>query len=356
MSPNVYNEPAALQAQAIASRSLVHYYINNPPEDGYPEDDPFNNSSKYQVFIPYQFDRLALQEQHLITEAVASGHYIAYAIDNPDALAMKALFAADMKAHTADGTFDKPYLVRVPEPISTACDADNEAVNQYGMSQQGANRWARGHECSYVGAPVITTTGNISGTQWSVAWPHTEYILTHYYTNIHLHNQTGTRLTPKYRWVPLQVDWHTADNQIPIMEHGTGYSVTFQVQNTGVVTWTGTGQIALIYHGWNVAGTAQSDPSSKIYAGLTITSSVAPGAVATDTITLYPPVPPQPGTAYQLRFEMGAWEQTLEDWVGFNELEPGYPWPTYDISVYVRSTRSQSVFLPLLNRTGATTQ
>jgi hypothetical protein len=340
MSPDPYGEPAALHAQAVASRSLVNYYINNPPENGIPPDVPFNNSSKYQVFLPYRYEKLTTNEQQLVSDAVASGEYLAYAVDNPDALAAKALFAADIYEHTAAA--NKPYLVGVPDPISTACDADNAAAHQYGMSQEGANRWARGHECSYVGA-----TGDPPGERWSVQWEHAEYILTHYYTNIHLHNQNGDRLTPQYRWVPLQIDWHTPDNNIPIMEHGTGYSVTFQIQNTGVYTWLGTGQFALIYHGWNIAGVQQRDAQAETYALLDITEPVPPGAMVEDSIMLYPVNPPEPGTAYKLRFEMGLWQAPPDDFVGFSEAETGYTWPTYDVTVCVGGPCQEQVFPPL---------
>ncbi len=350
MSPDPYGEPAALHVQAVASRSLVNYYINNPPEDGVPPDDPFNNSSKYQVFIPYRFEKLLADEQQQVSAAVASGYYIASAIDNPSHYAAKALFAADMWGQTDDASWDKPYLVGVPDPISTACDADDEAVNRYGLSQQGANRWARGHECSYSGA--TPAPGNPAGGPWSVKWEHAEQILTHYYSNIHVHDQDGNRLTPKYRWAPLQIDWHTAGNDIPIMHHGSGYPVTFEVQNTGVITWIGTGQIALIYHGWELP----DQQIAEVHRLLDVTHPVSPGGAITDSVTLYPPDPPRPGTAYQLRFEMGLWRDPPDDWVGFGEAEPGYPWPTYDVTVCVGGPCQEQVFLPMVTCGMGTTQ
>ncbi|MCS6910450.1 MAG: SpoIID/LytB domain-containing protein [Anaerolineales bacterium] len=58
MSPAVYGEAIATRAQAIASRSFVHYYIGNPPQAGSPPDLPLNNSTKYQVFVPFSFEQL----------------------------------------------------------------------------------------------------------------------------------------------------------------------------------------------------------------------------------------------------------------------------------------------------------
>jgi hypothetical protein len=92
MNPDPYSEPAALYAQALASRSFVQYYINNPPELGDPPDEPFNNSNKYQVFIPYQFEYSTPSAQQQIREAMVSGAYLAAAEDNPDKLAAKAVW------------------------------------------------------------------------------------------------------------------------------------------------------------------------------------------------------------------------------------------------------------------------
>ena len=207
MSPELYGEATALEAQAVVSRSFANYYINNPPTV------EFNNSTQYQAFIPYRFEGLNSDEspndvnhcastllngdQQKVCAAVASGDYIASASPSGNQFAAKALFTADIKDDTDDGTFDKPYLASVLEPISVACDAVDEGENQYGMSQKGANRWARGHQCSR------PRDDNFEGDPWSVKWTRSEQILFHYYTGVHLRDQSGNRLSPEYRWNPL---------------------------------------------------------------------------------------------------------------------------------------------------------
>jgi len=355
MTPSVYGEPTALRVQAIASRSYAGWFINNAPDD-------FDNSSARQVFIPFRFDSLnptaeplepdetnpclstTLNElQCMVCDAVSTGDYIGLSsVDLP----AFAEFSTDAYLQTVtntddrngDGKPDFPYLSSVDDPISydpailDIIAATN--AHQRGMSQGGLNRWILGNSSQYG-----------SGTPWSVQWNgKPEYILTHYYTNIHIRNQNGERLTPEYRWVPLQIDWHTAGNDIPIMYHGNDYPVTFEVQNTGVITWIGTGQIALIYHGWELP----DQQIAEVYRLLDVTRPVPPGGAITDSITLHPPTPPNPGTAYQLRFEMGLWRDPPDDWVGFGEAEPGYPWPTYDVTVCVGGPCQEQVFLPMV--------
>ncbi len=191
MNPWIYDEPAALHAQAIAARSYVGWNINNISA-------AINNSTDYQVFVPYKFDSLnpsatplepnttapcfasSLNDYQLLAcAAIASGNYIAREDNNPYNLPAFAEFTSDVKTathnHPQVGTF--PYLAAVNDPVSTACDSKDNGVNLAGMSQMGANRWARGHECSRPGAPV--EPGNIPGATWSVRWNNAEQILFH---------------------------------------------------------------------------------------------------------------------------------------------------------------------------------
>ncbi len=104
-----------------------------------------------------------------------------------------------------------------------------------------------------------------------------------------------------------------------------------------------------------MAGKKQLTQQPETYVLLEITDPVPPGGTAEDSITLYPPVPPEPGTAYVLRFEMGLW-QAPDDWIGFSEAEPGYPWPTYDVTVCVGGSCREQVFLPMVTRGTGVTQ
>ena len=329
-----YYHPVAIQSQAIVARSYAYWHIN--------QGSTINNSIQFQAFIPYKFESLQPgvspdnqstpcassnldSDQQIICNAVAPRYYISYGISPNDDLPAFTEFFADAWGQTASGS--QPYLLCVEDPTSTACDANNDG-HGHGMSQEGASRWARGNQCSY------TSAGDVL---WSIHWEHAEQILTHYYTGIHIRDADGTRLTPKWRWVPLKVDWQTPDNGVPIMYHGQSYDVTFRVQNSGTTTWPGTGQVYFWYHGWE-----QTKRGGEVGA----LSAVAPGGVREETVTLYPPSAPYPGTPYRLRFEMFL-EGDYED-VGFSENEPGRPWYTYDAVVCVDGPCK--VFVPLVLR------
>ncbi len=239
MNPWIYNEPVALHAQAIASRSYLGWYINNAPSG-------YDNSNGRQVFIPFRFDSLNptapplepstanpcaasslnLQQRQICT-AAASRYYIARADNNPNNYPAFAEYFADAKTMTRDHPelWRFPYLKGVDDPISTACDSTDFAGNKAGLSQRGANRWLRGHECSCEGAPV--EPGNQPGGAWSVRWKRVEQILFHYYTGVHLREAGGEALSPNYRWNPLSIST-SGDFCPPIMRHG--YSCTFTIQ------------------------------------------------------------------------------------------------------------------------------
>lgn len=218
MSPALYSQPAALRSQAVVARSYLHWQIGN-------STIALNNSTQFQAFIPYSFEGLTLNStfnpndatipcnstnldalQTTLCSANSPRHYLAQDDGNPNALPAKALFFADVKNQTVDGTFDRPYLASVNEAISTACDADDFGPG-YGLSQEGANRWARGHQCSYSGAPVVGN--NAPGGQWSVRWIKPEQILFHYYTDVNLrdagNNNAILSASPQFRWNPLDI-------------------------------------------------------------------------------------------------------------------------------------------------------
>jgi hypothetical protein len=245
MNPWIYSEQVALDAQAIAARSFLGWYINNAP-GGY------DNSNNRQVFIPFKFDSLnpsaeplepaivdpcstgsLNDQQHLICGTIASRFYIARGYNNPNSYPAFAEFTSDVKTMTRNNPdlTSFPYLASVLDPISTACDSADVGANLDGMSQKGANRWARGHECSRVGAPPAQ--GNDPGEAWSIKWGKIEQILFHYYTGVHLYDETGEKLSPDYRWNPLQITGlPTSPNS------GSTYGLSVQVQNVGVVDLT----------------------------------------------------------------------------------------------------------------------
>ncbi|GAB4401998.1 MAG: hypothetical protein OHK0052_25380 [Anaerolineales bacterium] len=246
MNPGLYNQPAALQAQAIAARSYMGYFLNNPNPD-----KPYNNSITYQAFVPFAWDSLnpvssytplepttanpclagGLSDlQQLVCEAVAPAYYIAQVNNNPNFLPAKALFSADIENQTVDATADKPYFKGVADPISTACDANTDFNNAHGigLSQEGASRWARGNQCALPGS------GNLP---WSVRWVNAQQILFHYYTGVHLRaaDDNNAILSPENRWNPLSIA--KSGTCPPWMTPGENCIFTFTVQNTGIHAW-----------------------------------------------------------------------------------------------------------------------
>jgi peptidoglycan hydrolase-like amidase len=174
---------AALRAQALAARSYADFRFR---KYGW-----MDNSSNFQVFIPYSFEFYTLggsglaeetdpcnenssitnslnTVQQLICDAVTSTH--GYYLSQDDS-AIDAQFASDSVDRTAtckneDGTGCRNadssaeifYLKEVQDPISSSvCDAvdfgqsttpgaDMDKV--WGMSQKGAMRWAKGNQCA----------------------------------------------------------------------------------------------------------------------------------------------------------------------------------------------------------------
>lgn len=318
----------SIRAMAVAARTLAYNWCGVESEN----DHRIIDDSNKQAYNPHRSD-----------EAMGGA---------AEKLRYKLIVETTVGIHmTYEGTdFDVQYrdmtgaqtLTGIPAPphigVEDPVGANYGPTLKPGMAQINSDHWASGND---------PTTDNALHPRWESY----QQILTHYYTQIRVvRGVAQERITPEYRWVPLLVNWHTTNNGIPIMEHGTGYPVTFQIQNTGVSTWLGTGQFALIYHGWDVIGTQQHTAQPETYAVFDITEPVLPGAMVEDSITLYPPTPPEPGTAYQLRFEMGLWQTPPDDWIGFSETEVGYTWPTYNVTICVGGPCQEQVFLPLVNR------
>jgi hypothetical protein len=345
MNPLVYSEPSALHAQAIASRSYAGWFINNAPGD-------INNSSARQVFIPYKFDSLnpaaSLLEpsaanpcasdtlnsaQRMACAAIASRYYIARSEVNLPAFAE---FTADARTQTVSHPEQAtrfPYLLGVANPISAACDA-NDLGNLRGLSQEGANRWARGHQCSYPAAPTLP--GNQAGSFWSVRWDRVEQILVHYYTGIHVRDANGTRLTPDNRWNPLSINWNTPGNRPPITYRGSSYPVAIQVQNTSVADWTINGQSWALSYRWAKAG-MELDSTNRAW----ITGRVNKGNPPYLFTLNIDDIPNWGVGAYTLKFDMILRTYGRDYW--FSRY---YGWPTYDVTICVGGPCR--VFIPVV--------
>lgn len=238
MNPAIYGEQVALHAQAIAARSYMGWHLNNPDINN---PIPYNNSNGFQVFVPYKFDSLnpsaeplepntidpcaagsLNHHQQQVCNAIASHNYIALAENNPDHRPAFAEFFSDVQTETKNHpeVTRFSYLSGVDEPISTACDSNDNGMNYAGMSQEGAVRWTKGNQCAG------------SGDQpWPVRWTDYRQILAHYYTGIDFLNGSGAKFAPDYRWNLLH---HDAPQEMPA---GQMRKITLHIQNTSAFDW-----------------------------------------------------------------------------------------------------------------------
>ena len=334
----VWYDPVALEVQAVAARSYALWHWVN--------EYPYNNSIWYQAFIPLTFEwqwpanypddadnqwndpcGANLGDlnfgQSLVCAALASPDYISYhAYDNYPA---RAQFSADAYASTDDGS--RAYEVGINDLISTACDANNFG-HRWGMSQEGASRWARGHQCSWHSAAVIQ--GNPAGGPWSVQW-NRDQILAHYYAGVHVLDSDINRTTPVFRWNPLRVS--ALENTV--LQSG-GSLFDLYLQNTGTSSW---GSETLgVQQVWLGAG--------EIYTTVVATSLDL--ALADDTaidIALPPNLWPAPGV-YSVTVDLARWDAASSKWEPFATREAGYPWHTLSISIEVINTYER--WLPII--------
>ena len=197
--------------------------------------------------------------------------------------------------------------------------AKQESENTYGLSQKGANRWARGNRCGVA----------LPGELWSVRWTTAEQILFHYFTRVHLRDANIGKLilSPDWRWNPLLINWGTTDNQPPKMNAGSTSSYAVLLQNTGIYPWTCIkGQSKPIpppsyrlryrwLNGRSIIATGYGTPVCDL----------SPGD--SSKVELVISVPAVPVGTYTLRLDM------YEDSAGFWFGDGG--WPPYDVNVQI---------------------
>lgn len=350
LDPRLYHSVAEA-AEAVAARSYAYYWNHKGWIVG--------NDSNYQVFIPYTFEQWLdfnipdnlynlcqstnlNQAQLTVCNAVESRYYISYYGDEP----AQAEFTSDVYNATVTDTGQEysPYIHSVQDPISTSCDSNNFGPLM-GMSQEGASRWARGHECSYSTAPVLP--GNTAGSNWSIRWYYPEQILFHYYTSVNLRNVNNGNaiISPAYRWNPLKLV--TSGRCPPNMYRGQRCTFTFTVQNTGTTTWQSSQPIYLGYHGWDSLTKMRSEQITLL------PKNVPPGDTVVLSINITPPSSLLRGQSYVLRFEMGLETPPDNSWEGFSTLEPGRPWITHDIAVCIEGCR---ISMPIIINSSITSQ
>jgi len=242
-NPNGFAD-ITVNAEAIVARSYAYHYTGNK--------QLLENSTTNQAFIPWKFDSLNTEtldnpaipcasnnlndDQHEVCNAVGSGYYLSWDDpSNPTFLPARTNFVGDIVNRTTSSG-DRAYLIGVEEPVSnlnTPCPAANTAGITYGMSQEGANRWAEGNQCGPIYYPD-------SYLPWNVQWTRTEQILFHYYTDVHIRDnnkQIVTALSPVDRWNPLKFDGALLE-PVPVLVRGATLPAAALVQNTGLSNWT----------------------------------------------------------------------------------------------------------------------
>ena len=244
-SPALFH-PTAVGAQAITARTYAYWHIridNVTP-------GPIDNSSAYQVFVPYRYDTFSQGGRDIVDAALQGRDYLSNVSDytvnlygqNVSLTAEDPIFAeffADIPLQTISNP-PHPNLVGVADPISSHPDVPSDG-HGHGMSQGGAGRWARGsssYRCDPYPAPCPPPVPSVPFFAWSVSWPDRFQILTHYYTGVHVRN-AGTSnnpvLTPPWRGNVLQVKWSRPGGD----SAGICSRIEVWLQNTGITTWYG---------------------------------------------------------------------------------------------------------------------
>jgi hypothetical protein len=364
MNPGMF-DATAVAAQSIAARTFAYFSIEQRRRgDIDPAVNPINNSTEFQAFVPYRFERrtgyfppdpddpcgseniLPGSPADILCQALSrtAGYYMTsatagYGGDFP----VRAAFSADVIKRTADSPdLRETHLISVTNPVSISgltpnvCSATNMG-NPYGMSQLGAARWARGDHCA---------SEQWGTLPWSVRWQEDVRILTHYYTGIHVRDASKTILTPQNRWNPLAIDWRTANNNPPTMAEGQSYPITIQVQNTGIEDWTCFDDRTFeLRYSWGRDGEEQRSSTT------TEVCNLRKGKDRSLDLTINTAEIPdewRSGT-YRLRFDM------YINTDGPLERFRDSGWPTYDVPVRVIG-RTGAVYLPLIQHGTAVTE
>lgn len=228
---------SAVEAQAIAARTYIYQRMEYIGQYGTP-----NNSTLFQVFVPYHYDTLTDAQKARVQAATAARVYMTEASST---YPIEALYGADNPGSTAQG--NRPYLKSVPDPISAAYGSWDGTGNG-GMSSKGASRWSFGHTSSWgpvaVDDPNYPHDVNGLGDFWSVYFAEAAQILTHYYTGVHLRDAESLAVfTPNYRWNPLQITW--SGSCPPLMNHGQSCMATISRYRTPVPSIGAVTQLAM---------------------------------------------------------------------------------------------------------------
>lgn len=272
--PPTLQELPALKAQAIAARTVAswkavnqYYTLGSEGGPGY-----INNSTQYQVFIPGSYNDYPTAQPFIDTAvSETQGQFLSYFPDgiNPDGTrkTIDAEFSSDIIGQSQYG--NQGYLQIVQEPISSStCTVQGTVGNDWGMSQRGAIRWAKGNTCP-----------DESGVAWPVQWDDYRQILVHYYTGIDILDAGGSLITPVDRWNLLWHDNFGSPAGVPqTLNNAQTYTLKLQLQNTSVGNWA-ENEITLGYQ-WTPPGV---DPDPTKWLELTALPALETGASTPDS-------------------------------------------------------------------------
>lgn len=278
-------EPIALEAQVVAARTYAYWHINRGSR--------INNSISYQAFVPGKFAAYGAQpdntaepcasanlsaSQRKLCDAMRAPRYLSPAASDVPVLTE---FSADWPERTI-GRASQPGLVAVDDPISNTsngiCTSTPTGSHGRGMSQTGAQRWARGTQCAYGAARAF----------WSVRWRTAEQLLFHYYTGVRLRDASAAPVDLEKRWNPLMI---TGGERI---SPGVPNALIVKLQNTSPAAWacdgavvshtlgyrwvSNTNTIDGLGHAAVPCGLAPGDPSPSVTLVITDVPDWTPGA------------------------------------------------------------------------------
>jgi hypothetical protein len=288
---------------------------------------------------PCASDNLGVTQRKLCG-AMDVPRYLAY---GNGTFPIQAMFSADWPTRTVSSGVNTG-LVSVDDPVSNTtngvCISSGVGSHGRGMSQTGANRWARGSQCAYV----------VNGPKWSVRWTSAAQILHHYYTNVRLRDANAQPLTPDRRWNPLDI------TGLPeAFSAGQVYTLGVKLQNTGVgaLNCDLAGECFSLGYRWHAPS---GDPVVGSDYGM-LPCALPPGDPSAAVSLRIADVPAWPSGTYTLTLDLrahGAGGTTT--W--FSEAG----WPAYTLTIALSNTLalnsalalsdtlSQTVYLPLLSR------
>lgn len=170
-----------------------------------------------------------------------------------------------------------------------------------------------------------------------------ERILVHYYSAINIRHRgtiSNVRVTPDYRWNPLNINWNTSNNRPPILAQGASHQIGIQIENASIFDWNCPARFANISlrYRWFKDGYGEQVGSNQV--------SVCNLAKARSSglLNITVVVPYWGAGWYKLSFDIQGNTQYESFW--FSEQNPG--WPNYN--VYICVNGPCNIYLPMVTR------